>query len=127
MVKFGLIGYGTAAKCHAKAIKEAKNGELVAVSEISEEARREAKDAFGIDTYQDYKDLLKREDIDVVTIAIPNYLHHMAAIDSLNHGKHILVEKPMALTVPDCEDIIKVGVHGTKRQIRALASCTHKY
>ncbi len=104
---FGLIGFGRWGKHHAKAISQTKGAKLVAICAKSEESCMKAKKEFKVDTYQDYKELLKRKDIDIVDIVLPNYLHKQVAIDSLNHGKHVLLEKPMAMSVRECDAILR--------------------
>ena len=106
-MKFGLIGFGRWSNHHARAIVNTKGAELVAVSARSEESCKRARESFGVETYLDYKEMLKRKDIDVVDIVLPNYLHKQVAIEALNHGKHVLLEKPMAITVEECNAILK--------------------
>jgi len=104
-IKFGVIGYGKFGQCHARAIKNIDSGELVAISARSEESCQKAKEEFNVDTYTDYKEILKRKDIDAVNIVLPNNLHYRVAMDALNADKHVLLEKPMALSVKECEEI----------------------
>jgi predicted dehydrogenase len=54
----------------------------------------------------DYKEVLKRPDIDIAVLTLPHWLHHRAAIDCLNAGKHVFVEKPMALNTKECDEMI---------------------
>jgi predicted dehydrogenase len=73
--------------------------ELVAICDPSEETRRTAGERFGVaERYADYRELLGRADLDVVTIATPNSSHEVIAIAALEAGKHVLCEKPLALT-----------------------------
>ncbi len=106
-IRFGLIGFGRWGNHHARTIVNTKGAELVAVSAKSEKSCRRAKERFGVDTYSEYRDMLQRKDIDIVDIVLPNYLHSQVAVDALNHGKHVLLEKPMALTVEECNVILK--------------------
>lgn len=104
-VKFGIIGYGKFGQCHARSIKNADTAELIAISARSEDTCNKARKEFGVSTYTDYRELLKNKDIDAVSIVVPNHLHHKVAIDSLEAGKHVLLEKPMALTLKECQEI----------------------
>jgi len=106
-IKFGLIGYGKFGQCHARSIKNVDSAELITISARSEKTCQKAEEEFKVDTYTDYRELLKRKDIDVVSIVLPNNLHHGVALDSLEAGKHVLLEKPMALTVNECQEIDK--------------------
>jgi len=73
-IKFGLIGYGKFGQCHARSIKNVDSGELVAISARSEQSCHKAKEEFKVDTYTDYRELLKRKDIDAINIVLPNNL-----------------------------------------------------
>jgi myo-inositol 2-dehydrogenase/D-chiro-inositol 1-dehydrogenase len=106
-VRFGLIGFGEWARWHARFIKEIPNARLVAVAEIDRERLNLAARDFGAKVYTDYNELLGEEELDVVDILLPNYLHHGAAIAALRAGNNVLLEKPMALTVEDCDSISK--------------------
>jgi len=106
-IKLGLIGFGRWGSHHARAIVNTGGAELVAISARTEDSCNRAKESFGVDTYLDYKDMLKRKDIDIVDIVLPNCLHKQVSVDALNHGKHVLLEKPMAITVEECNDILR--------------------
>ena len=76
---------------------------------MEEKARKQAE-KFGIsDYYTDYKELLKRDDIDAVTLPLPDQLHAQVTVDALRAGKHVLCEKPMALNLDDCRQMIKAA------------------
>jgi len=105
----GVIGFGGWAQKHALSYKETRDAELLAISALSEKSRKKAEELFNVDTYADYKDLLARKDIDAVSVVIPNNLHAKVTIDALKAGKHVLVEKPMALSTVDCERMIKTA------------------
>lgn len=105
----GVIGFGGWAQKHALFYKEADNAELIAISALSEKSRKKAAKEFGVDTYADYRDLLARRDIEAVSIAVPNYLHTEIAIAALKAGKHVLVEKPMALSTAECEMMMNIA------------------
>ena len=59
--------------------------------------------------YADYRELLARADIEVVDIVVPSYLHHEIASAALAAGKHLLLEKPMALSLRECDDLIALA------------------
>lgn len=111
-VRYGLIGFGRWGGQHADAIRRTDSAELVAVAASSPETAARAEKELGVSTYTNYHELLAREDVDVVDIVLPNHLHHEVAMASLNAGKHILLEKPMALTVAHCEEIIAAAAVG---------------
>lgn len=109
-IRFGLIGYGAWGGCHAGAIASTTDAELVAIAAHSEETCKKAKQDYpDADVYQDYRELLKRDDIDVVDIVLPSHIHHEVASAVLKSGKHLLLEKPMCLSVADCDDLIHIA------------------
>lgn len=86
-----VIGLGVISAAHINAIKS-YGANLVAVCDIKEEQMS----GYSCAKYTDYRELLKREDIDIVHICTPHYLHAQMTIDCANAGKHVLVEKPAA-------------------------------
>jgi myo-inositol 2-dehydrogenase / D-chiro-inositol 1-dehydrogenase len=104
-VRFGLVGYGAWGACHARAIR--KHAVLVAVCAASDATRQRARAELGPDVAieRSYEVLVRRDDIDVVDVVVPNDLHHAVAIAALTAGKHVILEKPMATTVADAEAI----------------------
>lgn len=101
-VRIGIIGAGRAGMIHANNLKMA-GAEIVAFSSRTESTCRACCDSFGIDRYYtDYNDLIAAKDIDAVVIATPTLNHCDAAIKSAAAGKHILCEKPMAMSGDEC-------------------------
>lgn len=98
-VRCGLIGYGRWGAWHAAAIKNAPYGELAGIAVSTPESARRAGSEQGVPVYTDYRELLARPDIDAADIVLPNYLHYEAAMYALGEDKHLLLEKPLALTV----------------------------
>ena len=104
MVRGAVIGAGGVARLrHIPAFQEAARrglAELVALCDPVAAALDAAGDEAGIASrYLDYRDVLARDDIDVVAIATPNSLHEPIAIAALQAGKHVLCEKPLALSL----------------------------
>ncbi len=104
-VRFGLVGFGAWGTCHARAIQQ--HAVLVAVCAASEATRQRARAELGPDVAIEpsYEALVRRDDLDVVDVVVPNHLHRPVAIAALIAGKHVLLEKPMATTVADGEAI----------------------
>ena len=108
--RFGLVGYGAWGAHHARAIAAVPAAELVAVAVQSEASRARARaDHPAARVYADHRDLLAAEDLDVVAVVLPSDLHHPVARDVLLTGRHLLLEKPMALTVAQCDDLIELA------------------
>ena len=98
-MRLGVIGYGLWGKRHADALAKLEDVELSAISCRSEEtADRVRQDYPDMPVYLDYTNLLARDDIDAVTVVVPNYLHAEVGIAALEAGKDVLLEKPMAAT-----------------------------
>ena len=106
-VRFGLVGYGLFGAHHAAAIDAAPSAGLAAIAVKSEASQAAARDAYpGADVCGDYRELLDRDDIDIIDITVPNVLHHEVAAAALDAGKHVLLEKPMALELAHCDELI---------------------
>lgn len=102
-VRFGLIGYGAWGSHHAQAIAGTAGAELVAVAARSTESRTAAQSAHPrITAYANYGELLRRPDIDVIDVVLPSDLHFEVGSAVLESGKHLLMEKPLAITVEHC-------------------------
>lgn len=113
-VRFGIIGCGRIAQRHAEHI--CKKGTLVAVCDVVAEKADKLAAAHGAMAYYSVEELLKSgADIDVISICSPNGLHAQHAIQSLNAGFHVLCEKPMALSVTDCGEMIKAAERSNRR------------
>lgn len=101
-MKTAIIGCGLISKNHLKAMKNVEGAECVAVCDIDREKAIRAQEEYGIPyVYENYKEMLQNEEIDVVHVCTPHHLHAQMAIDALQAGKHVLCEKPMALTKAD--------------------------
>jgi len=110
MVRFGLIGFGAWGSHHARAIAKTDGAELVAVAARSEATRAAAGEQHpAAAVYADYRQLLARDDLDVVDVVLPSHLHHEVASAVLAAGKHLLLEKPMALSVDQCNDLLRLA------------------
>ena len=108
VVKFGIIGIGNMGSAHVQFIEQLSNSKLTAVCDINpkafdripEDIRKKIKCFTDADTF------LKEGDIDAVIIAVPHYDHPDLAIKSMNAGKHIIVEKPIAVHKAEAERLI---------------------
>jgi myo-inositol 2-dehydrogenase/D-chiro-inositol 1-dehydrogenase len=110
VVRFGLIGYGAWGQHHAAAIAKTEGARLVAIAEPAEESRRAARAAHpDAVVVGDYRELVPRDDLDVVDVIVPNRFHHEVALSVLSSGKHLLLEKPMCLAVRQCDDLLQLA------------------
>ena len=106
-VGIGLVGFGAWGKHHAAAAEKAEHGALVAVSAQSTASIAAAQNAHpNCFVTNDYAELLARDDVDLVDVVLPSDLHFEVARAALAAGKHLLLEKPMALSLADCDALV---------------------
>ena len=113
-LNFAIVGCGRIAERHAEQI--ARVAKLTAVCDIIESKAVQIGNKYGSDIYTSIDELLKSEtDIDVVSICSPNGLHAEHSIKAFRKGIHVLCEKPMAISVFDCGEMIKEAEKANKR------------
>jgi UDP-N-acetylglucosamine 3-dehydrogenase len=107
MLKVGILGAGMIASVHAAGYKNLKDkAQVVAVADVvPEKAEKLAKD-FGAKVYKDGMTLIKEADVDVIDICLPTFLHAEHAVAACEQGRHVLCEKPMALTLEEADAMI---------------------
>ena len=108
ILNFGLLGCGAASVTHARLLAQIPDATLFGVADKNMEAAKRFAAEYGTRSYESYEQMLADESIDVVTVATPSYFHKENAIAALRAGKHVVLEKPMALCAADCDEIIKV-------------------
>src|SRR5262245_59973104 len=109
-LRFGLIGYGAWGSHHARVIARHPQAVLAAVAARSEATRAQARaDHPAAHVHADFHEMLRREELDVVAVVVPNDLHHEAGKAVLESGRHLLLEKPMAPSLPQCDDLIRLA------------------
>lgn len=106
-VRFAVIGCGRIAPKHAESIVALPEAELVAVCDIVPEKAQAFAEKYGAKPYTSYEEMLAKEDIEVVTIATPSDLHAPIGIAAAKSGRHVMVEKPMAMTLKSADELIK--------------------
>jgi len=104
MIKVGVIGVGMMGQYHAR-IYSQLNCELVGVADKNFEKAKKIGEMYSTNYYKDYAELLDK--VDAVSIAVPTSLHKKVAIDFIKRGVHCLVEKPIASTIVEAEEMIK--------------------
>jgi predicted dehydrogenase len=111
-VKVGIVGGGRFGTNHLRTFRQLeKSGKvkLVALADVSPKVLEEQNKAFGVKGYQNYEEMLRKEDLDAITVVTPDHLHKQIAIAAANAGKHILVEKPLDITEEGCSEIIEAA------------------
>ena len=106
------------------------NAELTAICDVVPERMEEVKKVYPVkETYTDYKELLEKSDVDVVVITTPNKFHYPMAMDAIRAGKHVIIEKPIALTSKEAKEIIE---EARRRNVKVMPipwvfdDCFHK-
>lgn len=118
-VRIGIIGAGGFMNSHMEAFAQVPDAEVVAFCRRNEEALNEAADTYGIEhRFTDYRDLLAMDGLDAVAIITPTGSHKQISLDAVAAGKHVLCEKPLALTAVDAREMLDAAeaagvVHAT--------------
>lgn len=115
-IRVAVIGCGSIAK-HRHLIEYNNNPhvEIVAVSDINEARVKETAEKYHAKAYTSYEALLESENIDAVSVCLPNYLHAPVSIAALNAGAHVLCEKPMATSREEAEQMIEAAERNNKK------------
>lgn len=107
MYKFALVGCGRIAKRHAELLSGVvADAKLVAVCDVDADKARTFGERHGVDWYQDFDEMMSRAQPDVVSVLTPSGMHREHVVRLAPYGKHIVVEKPMALTLDDADAMI---------------------
>jgi predicted dehydrogenase len=102
----GIIGASRVAPEHARAVATDSRTRLLAIADPDTARAEPIAEQHGCEVFADYRDLLKRSDVSVVMLGLPNDLHARIGIEALNAGKHVFVEKPMANTLEECDAML---------------------
>jgi len=114
-VNVGIVGAGFFGDMHARAIAEVPGLRLAAASDQNRDALGALCDRFGAAPSANYQDLLHDPHVDAVVIATPHLTHASISIQAADAGKHVLLEKPMALSLADCDRIIAASRRAGKK------------
>lgn len=106
-LRFGIVGCGTIAPTHARSIAELPGAELAAVCDIRRERAENLAACYPADVYTDYREMVRRADLDVITVTTPSGLHAEVGIAAARAGKHVIVEKPMDVTLEKADALIR--------------------
>lgn len=106
---FGIVGLGLIADFHAQAIQSMSNGELVAGVDIAAERVKAFSERFGCAGYTSLDEMLQHPGLDIVIICTPSGAHMEPAIQAIAAGKHVVIEKPLEVTLEKCDRIIEAA------------------
>lgn len=109
VLKAAVIGVGNMGKNHARLYNELPQSKLVAVSDLDEKLGKEIAKMFSCKYYKDFKEMLKKEEIDVISVVVPTMYHKSVSVECMVAGKHVLVEKPISDTLESAKEMIDVA------------------
>lgn len=133
MIKFAIIGYGFMGNVHLNSLKKNKNAQVVAVvesylSKIKQATRGNINEQVtleeplqGVEVFATMDEMLDKMDVDVVSICLPTHLHKEFTVRALQAGKHVVCEKPMALSLEECDAMIEAAEKAGKELF--IAQC----
>ncbi len=107
-LRFGIIGGGVIGPTHAEAITSIADATLVAVADIKSGVAQKVTDKYGGTPYTSIEEMLKDEQLDVVTVCTPSGFHGRHACMAMRSGRHVIVEKPMEITHAAIEEMLHV-------------------
>jgi len=104
-VKVGVIGLGMG-RVHLECYEACPNAQVVALCDIDEaKLSKDLEKRPGVKGFTDYREMLRMEGLEAVSVALPNFLHAPVTLDALNAGKHVLCEKPMAMNAGEARQM----------------------
>ncbi|AZK47667.1 Gfo/Idh/MocA family protein [Paenibacillus lentus] len=116
--RVALIGAGIISRNHLNAMKQMTALQAVAVADIDEIRGRKVGKEYGIAYYDNYREMILKERPDIAILALPHFLHEECAVWCANQGCHLLLEKPMALNIQQCDAILEaVKAAGVKLMV----------
>lgn len=130
MIKIAVIGVGSMGAHHARVYAELKDAKLVAVVDTDKTTAESVGKKYSCNHYTDYKEMLKKESIDAVSVVVPTKFHWAIASEVLKQKKHVLVEKPIASTIEEANTLLtlakKNSVHLMVGHIERFNPAVHK-
>jgi phthalate 4,5-cis-dihydrodiol dehydrogenase len=123
-IRIGLVGLGTAGRSLPVAVAKTPGYEFVAGADLRKEAREQYRTEFGVKTFESIEAMCGMKDLDAIYVATPNPLHAELTIKALECGKHVMVEKPMALTLEDCDRMIAAA---DKSRVKLMVAHTRSF
>lgn len=124
ILRVGVAGLGRAARFTIPALAAHPRVQIAAGADLRHEARDRLAADFEVETYESVEDLCQRPDLDGIYIATPPQRHREHVIEAANHGKHVICEKPMALTIADCEAMNEAV---ERNRVRLVVGHTHSF
>jgi phthalate 4,5-cis-dihydrodiol dehydrogenase len=124
ILRIGIAGLGLAGSTMAQAIAAHPHAKVAAAADLKKEVRESFARDFAVETFPSVEEMCASDSVDVVYIATPNWLHKEHALLAAAHRKHIIVEKPMAVTLEECDAMIAAA---EKNRVKLVAGHTHSF
>src|SRR5438874_3086733 len=107
LLKVGVLGCGPISQAaHFEACRKSRNAELYAICDVAEDLLKKMAIVHDVEnTYTDYDKMLANPEIEAVIIGIADQFHVAAALKAIEAGKHVLIEKPLGVTIEECEQL----------------------
>jgi len=120
-----VIGLGASGSLHVDSYQSIQNKvNIIAICDKNQDCAKTNASIYRADAYVDYQDVLRRKDVDIVDICLPHFLHAPVAITAAEAGKHVLVEKPIATTLRDADEMIKAA---KKAGVKLMVAENHAF
>jgi UDP-N-acetyl-2-amino-2-deoxyglucuronate dehydrogenase len=103
---FGVVGAGLVAPFHLAAIRDSEGGETIGVFDVARERAQKIAERFGVRIYATLEEMLADRNVDVICVATPNHLHRDTVLLAAQAGKHVLTEKPPAMSLKETDEMI---------------------
>ena len=124
-IGIALLGTGRIGGNYINIIEQTQGADIKVVAEPRSEFSTPIREKYPhIDIVSDYKETLNRNDVQVVVAALPHWLHKQAAIDAANAGKHIYLEKPMAISLTECDEMLAAA---KTNEVKLMTAHTQRY
>jgi len=107
MMRAAVIGVGDMGRNHARVYNELKSVELVAVADANVERAEDVARLYKVPFYTDYAQMIEKEDVDLISVAVPTRLHREVVLNAVKRGVHLLVEKPIAYKLNEAHEIVQ--------------------
>jgi len=124
-LRIGVVGAGIMGQWHARVYRDDPRCEVVAVSDLNGNRADEFAQEFSISSvFETHGDMLDKTELDAVSVCTPDFAHAGPAVDAAEAGKHVLIEKPLAVSVQDAEVIIETV---RRKGVTAMAQFSHRW
>lgn len=124
MVRVGITGSGFIGQVHYDAFSRVKEAKVVAIAEIDERKRKAFAKKNNLKLqFESLKQMAESDEVDLITLGVPNYLHKDMALLCLNNGKHVVIEKPLCLTLKEADEIIAASKKNKRYAFYAEELC----